>query len=179
MLTRWSYRRGLLLPLLLGSGLCQAQTPDKNSTIRYWSVWVDKAGISHQAKCALNTLKLEQFSVKGDPEWVSQQDLPTSRYVFNIMPVGWVGPWHKNPSPQWIIPLSGRWFVETMDGNRIEMGPGEMSFGYDKNAGMFGKKVGHISGAVGHEPAKVMVVQVSSALEKPQDERCPAGGISL
>ena len=59
------------------------------------------------------------------------------------------------------------------------MGPGEMSFGYDKNAGMFGKKVGHISGAVGHEPAKVMVVQVSSALEKPQDERCPAGGISL
>jgi hypothetical protein len=27
------------------------------------------------------------------------------------------------------VPLSGRWFVETMDGTRVQMGPGEASFG--------------------------------------------------
>jgi hypothetical protein len=31
-------------------------------------------------------------------------------------------------------PLSDRWFVESMDGQRVEMGPGEISFGGDQNA---------------------------------------------
>ena len=52
--------------------------------------------------------------------------------LVTVLPVGWVGDWHENPRPQWIIPLSGRWFVETMDGARVEMGPGEMSFGEDQ-----------------------------------------------
>jgi len=43
-----------------------------------------------------------------------------------VLPVGWIGDWHENPRPQWIIPLSGRWFVESMDGVRVEMGPGEI-----------------------------------------------------
>lgn len=41
------------------------------------------------------------------------------------LPVGWIGEWHGNPKPQWVVPLSGRWFVETTDGTRVEMGPGE------------------------------------------------------
>ena len=43
-----------------------------------------------------------------------------------VLPVGWVADRHENPRPQWIIPLSGRWFVSSMDGVRVEMGPGEM-----------------------------------------------------
>jgi len=35
----------------------------------------------------------------------------------------------KNPAPQWIIVLSGRWWVESMDGTRMEQGPGEFSLG--------------------------------------------------
>jgi hypothetical protein len=38
--------------------------------------------------------------------------------VFTVQPVGWVGDWHKNPARQWIVPLSGRWWVEAMDGTR-------------------------------------------------------------
>ena len=37
-----------------------------------------------------------------------------------VLPVGWIGDWHENPRPQWIIPLSGRWFVELMDGVRVK-----------------------------------------------------------
>ena len=62
-----------------------------------------------------------------------QTEHPGATVLVVVQPVGWVGEWHENPKPQWIIPLSGRWFVETMDGKRVEMGPGEVSFGGDQN----------------------------------------------
>lgn len=63
--------------------------------------------------------------------------------------------------PQWIVPLSGRWFVETMDGKRVEMGPGELSFGNDQNTRVDAQgRRGHRSGAVGNQPAVIMLVQV-------------------
>ena len=65
----------------------------------------------------------------------------------------------ENPMPQWIIPLSGRWFVESMDGHRVEMGPGEMSFGEDQNTRATGTRKGHRSGTVGDEPAVLMIIQ--------------------
>ena len=47
----------------------------------------------------------------------------------------------------------GRWFVETTDGTRVEMGPGEISFGGDQNArpDSAGRQ-GHRSGTVGDAP---------------------------
>jgi hypothetical protein len=44
------------------------------------------------------------------------------------------GQWYENPAPQWIIPMSGRWFVGTMDGHRVEMGPGDASLGEDQGS---------------------------------------------
>ena len=78
-----------------------------------------------------------------------------------VQPVGWVGEWHENPKPQWIVPLSGRWFVETMDGKRVEMGPGELSFGGDQNCkpDAQGRK-GHRSGTVGNQPSVNLIVQL-------------------
>jgi hypothetical protein len=77
-------------------------------------------------------------------------------------PVGWIGEWHSNPKPQWIVPLSGCWFVETTDGTRVEMGPGDMSFGSDQNAkpDKDGRQ-GHRSGTVGDVPAVLIVVQLN------------------
>ena len=85
---------------------------------------------------------------------------PVSEEVVTVLPAGWVGTWHENPKPQWIIPLSGRWFVQTMDGQRIEMGPGEISFGEDQNTrpDAQGHK-GHVSGSIGDAPAVLMLVQ--------------------
>jgi hypothetical protein len=59
--------------------------------------------------------------------------------------------------------MSGRWFVETMDGHRVEMGAGELSFGGDQGctADATGRK-GHRSGTVGDEPAVLMLVQMES-----------------
>jgi hypothetical protein len=67
----------------------------------------------------------------------------------------------RKSKPQWIIPLSGRWFVQTMDGKRVEMGPGELSFGEDQGAKPDAKgREGHLSGTVRNEPAVLMIVQL-------------------
>lgn len=75
---------------------------------------------------------------------------------------GGMGEWHENPKPQWIVPPSGRWFVETMDSNRVEMSAGDISFGADQNtiANDQGRK-GHLSGTVGDHPAVLMIAQLN------------------
>jgi hypothetical protein len=85
------------------------------------------------------------------------------RRALTVLPAGWVGEWHENPKPQWILPLSGRWFVESMDGQRVEMGPGEISFGADQNAREGSGRKGHLSGVVGDEPAVLLLIQFDNA----------------
>ena len=128
--------------------------------IPYWHVFVDERGVSHQARCQIEGFAMR--SIPGAaPQW--QEDLVRAGANVNVsvLPVGWVGDWHENPKPQWIIPLSGRWFVETMDGERVEMGPGEISFGEDQGCApdAHGRK-GHLSGTVGDEPAVLVLVQL-------------------
>lgn len=129
-------------------------------TIDYWHVWTDDNGISHQSCRQMQEFKLESVSPPTAPQWMGQLQQEGATVVFAVLPVGWVGDWHENPKPQWVIPLSGRWFVETMDGHRVEMGPGEISFGEDQNtkADAQGHQ-GHLSGTVGNEPAVLMMVQ--------------------
>ena len=86
------------------------------------------------------------------------------RWLWLGVLVGWIGIWHENPKPQWIIPISGRWYVETMDGQRVEMGPGDVSFGEDQNTkpDANGHK-GHLSATVGNEPCVLMMIQLKNS----------------
>ena len=102
-------------------------------TVSYWHVWTDEKGVSHQKRCQMSAFKFQSISDGAAPSWIDKQSTPGTTVLMVVQPVGWVGEWHENPKPQWIIPLSGRWFVETMDGKRVEMGPGEVSFGGDQN----------------------------------------------
>ena len=128
--------------------------------ILYWHLWTDDEGVSHQTQCALENF---EFKGVGDaaPQWNDKQKCCESTVVFTVQPVGWVGEWHENPAPQWIVPLSGAWWVEAMDGTRREFGPGELSFGEDQNckADAQGRK-GHRSGTIGDQPAVLMTVQL-------------------
>lgn len=138
-------------------------TPNDQSGPRprvpYAHLWVDGEGISHQAACELTAWELKGVG-DADPQWNHKGETVSSTVVFTTQPVGWVGDWHENPAPQWIAVLSGRWFIESMDGTRIEQGPGEFSFGEDQGCvGKDGKK-GHRSGTVGDQPAVLMTVQL-------------------
>ncbi len=139
---------------------------DARPSVGYWHVWTDHDGLSRQSQCTIESFASETISPPAPPQWQHRLGTGEAVVLVTVQPVGWIGTWHENPKPQWIIPLSGRWFVETMDGQRVEMGAGELSFGEDQGtrADERGRK-GHLSGTVGNEPAVLMVVQ---SLSPPQ-----------
>ncbi|MEA1835073.1 cupin domain-containing protein [Methylobacterium durans] len=132
--------------------------------VPYWHVWTDAEGVSHQDRFELTEFDLKTMKPPADPQWQGTRFTNRSTVMVTVQPVGWVGQWHENPKPQWIVPLSGRWFVETLDGTRVEMGPGELSFGEDQNTRPDAQgRQGHLSGTVGDAPAVLMVVQIEDA----------------
>ena len=135
-------------------------------SVAYWHLWADVDGVSHQSPCALTAFELKGVG-DADPQWNDRQDTVPSTVVVTVQPVGWVGDWHENPAPQWIVVLSGRWWIESMDGTRIEQGAGEFSFGEDQGckATADGRK-GHRSGTVGDQPAVLMTVQLHVAARR-------------
>jgi hypothetical protein len=134
--------------------------PGSPPTIAYWHLWTDEDGISRQQRCELSAFALKGVGA-ADPQWNDKQPRGEATVVFTVQPVGWVGEWHENPAPQWIVPLSGRWWVEAMDGTRVEMGPGELSFGGDQGCVRDAQgRQGHRSGTIGDEPARLMTVQL-------------------
>jgi hypothetical protein len=128
-------------------------------SVPYWHLWVDVNGMSHQRRCELTSYHLKRVG-PANPQWNNEQPTLSSTVVFTVQPVGWIGEWHENPAPQWIVVLSGRWFIESMDGTRVEQGAGEFSLGEDQGCIETGGKKGHRSGTVGDEPAVLMTVQL-------------------
>ena len=128
----------------------------------YWHVWADDVGATHQTRCQLSAFLMQSMGGRAAPQWNDHLVTANATVLIASLPVGWIGEWHGNPKPQWIVPLSGCWFVETTDGTRVEMGAGEISFGGDQNAkpDSAGRR-GHRSGTVGDAPAVLMVVQLN------------------
>jgi hypothetical protein len=130
-------------------------------TIPYWHLWADAAGVTHQTRGALRRFAFEGMGGKAAPQWNDHLLSGDCSLLFAVLPVGWIGDWHENPKPQWIAVLSGRWFVESMDGTRVEMGAGEVAFGGDQHARPDAQgRIGHRSGTVGEEPCRLMIVQL-------------------
>ena len=144
------------------------ETTGVRPSIPYWHLCVDEKGVSHQHPCHLTDYTLSGVG-RADPQWNDKQDTVSSTVVFTVQPVGWVGDWHENPAPQWIIVLSGRWFIESMDGTRVEQGSGEFSFGEDQGCRESDGRKGHRSGTIGNEPAVLMTVQLH---RPPQRQPC-------
>ncbi|MBV8612233.1 MAG: cupin domain-containing protein [Acetobacteraceae bacterium] len=132
---------------------------NEKPTLPYWHLWVDEQGVSHQTRCQMTEFEMKSISGGAAAQWQGNKTRAEMTVEFTVLPVGWKGAWHPNPKPQWIVPLSGRWFVESMDGQRVEMGQGEVSFGEDQGSRERDGKSGHASGTVGDEPAVLMLVQ--------------------
>jgi hypothetical protein len=136
---------------------------DSKPAVPYWHLWTDADGLSRQTHCTLTEFDLKSIQAPADPQWLGSKLHDGATVFVTVLPVRWSGDWHENPKPQWIVPLSGRWFVESMDGQRVEMGPGEISFGEDQNTRSQGGRQGHRSGTVGAEPAVLMIVQLDGS----------------
>lgn len=126
-------------------------------SMSYWHVYVNDDGSSEQQKFALSDFAFAGVGPDVAPQWNDKMEPSQADVTFTVLPTGWIGDWHENPKPQWIAILTGRWFVETMDGLRIEMGPGELMFGEDQNTTPKNGRRGHLSGTVGDEPCTMIV----------------------
>ncbi len=130
--------------------------------IPYWHLWTDDHGISRHARCHLTEFQMQSIGGGAAAQWIGQKTTDQMTVMVTVLPPGWTGDWHENPKPQWIIPLSGKWFVEAMDGSRAEMGPGDIAFGADQNCTTVDGKTGHLSGTIGDQPAVLMLIQFAS-----------------
>ena len=83
-------------------------TNQTKPTVSYWHLWADQDGVSHQKQCRMTEFELGSMG-GADPQWKGHKTTGTMTTMVTVMPAGWVGEWHENPKPQWIIPLSGRW----------------------------------------------------------------------
>ena len=126
-------------------------------TMAYWHVYTDAEGVSRQVRCDIENFELGGIGPGVAPQWNDKMAPSEAGVTFTVLPVGWVGDWHENPRPQWIAILTGRWFVETMDGTRVEMGPGELMMGEDQGTRERDGRRGHLSGTVGDEPCTMIV----------------------
>ncbi len=136
-------------------------SPSGAPRLEYWHLWTDRDGVTHQSRCALTEFQLARIG-EAAPQWNDGQAPTDATVVFTVQPVGWVGEWHENPAPQWIVVLSGRWWIESMDGTRIEQGPGELSLGEDQGARPADGRRGHRSGTIGAQPAVLMTVRLAT-----------------
>jgi hypothetical protein len=142
------------------AGMAAAQSPAPQP-LHYWHVWVDSAGTTHQTQCEFKDFSPLSLGKGVEPIFVDRLPDTPAHVVIAQFPKGWVGQWHENPAPQWIIPLSGRWFVETMDGHRVEMEPGDASLGENQGSKPDAAgHVGHLSGTLGDAHITLMFVQL-------------------
>ena len=121
-------------------------------------------GLTCTHRCTVQGLTMQQVGSDIPPVWATDPVADTRSRAVWVLPPGWRGGWHRNPSRQWVIPISGRWWVETQDGTRTEMGPGDIHLGDDLDARPDAEgRIGHDSGVIGDEPLVVMIVALDGS----------------
>lgn len=134
------------------------RAPGHPPLMPFWQMKDDGEGRSTIVQDWLGNFVQQVVSGDTTPIWMRAFPGQVKAVWFNVLPVGWVGDWHPSPSLQWVVPLSGRWFIETQDGHRVEMGPGDIHWGADIVTGR-AAGIGHFSGQTGEVPCVQLMVQ--------------------
>lgn len=134
-------------------------------TMPYWRLFTGDDGLSSVAASLLDGFAEQSVGGKAAAMWMLTAPGTVEAVRFAILPVGWVGEWHESPMRQWVVTLSGRWFIETQDGLRIEMGPGDIHWGEDLGTRQLDGDHGHRSGQLGDGPCAHLLVQFRAPSE--------------
>jgi quercetin dioxygenase-like cupin family protein len=157
------------------ASVAQAQSkPDATPQIPYWSQWTDQSGQTHTTRCVMSGLKSQPFA--ASPQFVRRLPGEVESTIFTQLPVGWVGNWHMNPKRQWVIVLSGEYYMETSDGTSATLRAGDVFYGADQGAKPSAtdpKKVGHFSRVVGNEPSNHVILQLKDDPDHKTGVACP------
>lgn len=140
------------------AGLATADPP----VLRYGVLYADPQGRSHVQYCDLKNFAFKSYAPPAPPQYVGTPPGDVASIAYAVLPVGYVGPWHAAPGPQWVITLSGRWSVEATDGTVMKQGPGEIQFNADSGSTPQGPdgRAGHLTRQVGDVPTVQLIVSV-------------------
>lgn len=173
--------------MCLLSSVNAAEVSNKPSfpTVIYWDNWTDQKGISHLTKC-----RITAFHPISSPQNTSPKestDNNAQAFIWDgvkhngkgyatvttvVQPAKWTSKWENTPHVQWIIPLSGTYFIQAMDGTRIELNAGDVLLNEDigsirdKNGHQ-----GHIYGTIGNNAIALLNLQFT-ALNSPTHKPC-------
>lgn len=136
---------------------------DTPPALPFLHMWTGIDGRSRLDESVLRGFGLQSVGGGADPQWMRPFPGEVAAVLFAVLPVGWMGQWHPSPHAQWVVPLRGRWFLQTQDGARVEMGPGDIHFGQDTGTDESDGDQGHLSGTVGDEPCWQMLIQFASS----------------
>ena len=125
----------------------------------YWQLFTADDGRSSIAAAVLDGFVEESVGGRAAAMWLQSFPGTIDAVKFAVLPIGWVGEWHESPKAQWVVTLSGRWFIEAQDGARIEMGPGEIHWGQDLGTRGIDGNHGHRSGQLGDIACAQLLVQ--------------------
>lgn len=136
----------------------------------YYQIWADQEGETHFTKCKMQGFNLTIYS--SLPQYVRSDFGGTPKLmVLTELAVGLAQPLHPAPQVQFVVTLSGSWYIETTDGTRHEFVKGDLLFQDDISTSPADKTPEHYSGTVGNEPCQQLVVQLT---RPPQvDSVCP------
>ncbi|MCO5594299.1 hypothetical protein L7F22_048328 [Adiantum nelumboides] len=125
---------------------------------KYTQLWSDAEGETHIAECKMQGFREEAYSALLQ---FVRDDFGgnATKMVFTELSVNLTQPLHNTPSTQFVITLSGSWYIKTTDGSYREFLPGEVLFQDNTKDSPAAKSPQHYSGAVGDVPCQQFVIQ--------------------
>jgi len=127
-------------------------------------LWVDAAGETHVTR-DLSFGQMEKKGYSGTPQYVRQFGPADAVKAMVVTQMFGENPWHYAPSSQFVVCLSGGWYVRTSDGKQVVFRPGDVL--YQDNTARHPaardgtQKAMHFSGvAPGEQTCSQLVIQV-------------------
>ncbi|KAL2652033.1 hypothetical protein R1flu_020161 [Riccia fluitans] len=137
---------------------------DGPENFKYTQLWVSKDGETHIKECKFTNFDLKTYSSLPQYQKSEFGGQPT-KIVFTELSPGLKQPLHSCPQVQFVITLSGSWYIETTDRSRYEFQPGEVLFQDNVEDSPAAKPPQHYSGVVGDQPCQQFIIQFDRAPE--------------
>jgi hypothetical protein len=146
--------------LRMATGKEVAEPSPQPKNFRYYQLYASDDGTTHFGEWKMTGFDLQAYSSK--PQYVrSDFGGEPTKLVFTELAAGLEQPLHSCPAVQFVVTLSGSWYVKTTDGTKFEFKPGDVLFQDNTKNSPANTPPEHFSGVIGDEPCQQMIVQLS------------------
>jgi hypothetical protein len=146
--------------LRMATGKSTGNSSEQPNDFRYYQIYASESGTTHFGKWKMTGFDLQAYGSK--PQYVrSDFGGEPTKLVFTELAVGLEQPLHSCPAVQFVVTLSGSWYVKTTDGTKFAFKPGDVLFQDNTKNSPANKQPEHYSGVVGDQPCQQMIVQLS------------------